>query len=221
MRIVLALLFFLLSLTAKAQTYSAPEGCEHLVTVRSETCVTSHMSSCQSQMIEDRFVDGQLRSRSFWQHPTLFTLMQSVSGAVAGHKYGDGTPVWGTRVAPGEVYRYRRRVQRNFTTGPEPGDHGDEVMTVREATSMAIGTRTVEVMPLDYEVIGDDGDYKLTERSFLLNEPRIVIGSTCETFDGQGNSKATGGDLPGEIVFPGEPGFGAHHGLSRCGSVTS
>ena len=205
---------------AAADVYAPPEGCVHEATVRNVACVTEQVSVCPSQVIIDEFRDQRHIARKFYEHPGLFTFFIHATGARAGHDYGDGAPRWGDVLAPGQSYVYRREVWKNFET-PGPGADGTERLTVGDAMSLQVGGRSLRVLPLEFEVEGAAGDYRLKERSYLLDAPRVPIGSYSEVYDGAGNLVETHDASPASISLPGESGFGSPDPALHCGAMSS
>ena len=203
-----------------AETYSAPPECVHEATVRSQDCLTKHISVCGAQILSDVFQEERFFARKFYEHPTLFTVLIHSSGLQVGHKYGDGAPDWGVVVEPGERYEYRREVVRNFEIS-EPGDDGVEVMEILPRETMRLAGRDFTVLPQLFEVIGAGGDYRLVERAYVLDQPRIPLGGVSETFDGDGDLTESHDGGPVSISLPGEAGFATNTPPPHCVGVSS
>ena len=156
---------------AAAETYSPPNGCVLQATVRSKTCETRHISACGAQLVADIFKEDAFYGRKQFEHPTLFTLFTHKSGLVIGHDYGEGAPRWGEKVKPGDSFAYSRSVIRNFDAS-EAGDEGMETMRVAPGEELTVAGRRFSVLPLEFEVIGADGNYRLVERAYVLENPR-------------------------------------------------
>lgn len=205
---------------AAAETYSPPNGCVLQATVRSKTCETRHISACASQLVADIFKEDAFYGRKQFEHPTLFTLFTHKSGLVIGHDYGEGAPRWGETVKPGDSFAYSRSVIRNFDAS-EAGDEGMETMRVAPGEELTVAGRRFSVLPLEFEVIGADGDYRLVERAYVLENPRIPLGGSSQTFDGDGAIVGSNEGEPVSISLPGDPGFGVSTPPAHCGTLSS
>ena len=199
---------------ALADRYKVPDGCTPIATLRLAQCVVAHFSRCEGGTIEEQFIDGRFVARMTYTHPALFVRFQGADGRVIGHAYGEGAPEPGDVLEPGDRFAYERRVYR--TVGePDIGDEGTEVLEVGQPMEIELDGRRLRVLDLRFEVTNPETGYQYRERSLMLMDPPLTLGTIGAVVGGEEDESFS--TLPESVSLDGEPGFLSMQPGESCG----
>ena len=200
-----------LAIPAVADTYTPPDGCEMIATMRMAQCVVEHISRCPKGNVSEQFRDGAYIGRSVYSHPSLFIRYEAVNGYIVGHAYGEGAPKLGEPLTTGDTFTYTRRVFRSQGDA-EAGDEGTEVMEIGNEIDIDLGGKRYRVLDIRFEVTNPDTGYEYRERALMLREPAMTLGSL-----GFVKGEDEFSTLPESISLAGEAGFRSMAPAASCG----
>ncbi len=216
----LVLLPLMLASPAIAGSFTAPDGCQPVMTVQSRGCYVANYYTCEANPA-DLFRLDYDQEGPFYQ-----SMIDAETQWIESLDLGDGTvqTLDPNPVDPASASALLASGYDGFafSLSKDNGEHSN-VRGFDRLTGQTVTIDGVELRATQYEYTETDDDGNVLRQSrgneYLLESPRTFLSGTSEWWDGEAWLPMDG--HPVDFAFPGDKGFGATQPIFDCDAVMS